>query len=128
MCTPGVHVPGSVRYSQITISTPSRETLGISLDIVRGSEGKTAMKSYLSAIALAAAIGMASPALAQSPPPVTPDAGAQLLVTVTNPAKIKLTVTTQGWKDGEDIPFKYTQYQGNEFPGLEWSKGPASTK
>ena len=71
---------------------------------------------------------MLAPAFAQSPPPVTPDAGAALLVTVTNPAKAKLTVATPGWKDGEDIPFKYTQYQGNEFPGLEWSKGPAATK
>jgi Raf kinase inhibitor-like YbhB/YbcL family protein len=86
------------------------------------------MKTYLSVIALSAAIGLGAPAFAQSPPPVTPDAGAQLLVTVTNPAKGKLTVTTPGWKDGEDIPFQFTQYQGNTFPGLEWTKGPASTK
>jgi Raf kinase inhibitor-like YbhB/YbcL family protein len=86
------------------------------------------MKSHLSIIALTMALGFAGAALAQSPPPVTPDAGASLLVTVTNPAKAKLTVTTPGWRDGEDIPFKYTQYQGNTFPGLEWTKGPASTK
>ena len=49
---------------------------------------------------------------------------------VTLPAKdgAKLTVTTPGWKDGEDIAFKYTQYQGNTFPGLEWTKGPSGTK
>ena len=53
-----------------------------------------------------------------------------MLVTVTHPARdgAKLTVTTPGWKNGEDIPFKYTQYQGNTFPGLEWTKGPASTR
>jgi len=73
-------------------------------------------------------LGLVAPAFAQSPPPLDPDAGASLLVTVTNPAKAKLTVTTPGWKDGEDIPFQYTQYQGNNFPGLEWTKGPSTTK
>jgi len=67
-------------------------------------------------------------AFAQSPPPLDPDPGATMIVTATHPAKEKLTVATPGWKDGQDIPFKYTQYQGNTFPGLEWSKGPASTK
>lgn len=64
----------------------------------------------------------------QSPPPVDPAPGASLLAIATHPGKEKLAVTTPGWKDGEDIPFKYTQYQGNAFPGLEWSKGPAATK
>jgi Raf kinase inhibitor-like YbhB/YbcL family protein len=74
------------------------------------------------------ALGLAISALAQSTPPLDPDPGSSLLVTVTDPAKAKLTVTTPGWKNGEDIAFKYTQYQGNTFPGLDWSKGPASTK
>ena len=86
------------------------------------------MRKHVSIIALAAAMGLVAPAYAQSPPPVDPAPGASLLVTATNPAKEKLTVSTSGWKNGEDIPFKYTQYQGNTFPGLEWSKGPASTK
>lgn len=86
------------------------------------------MRKHVSVIALATAIGLAASALAQSPPPVDPAPGASLLVNATIPAKEKLTVSTPGWKDGEDIPFKYTQYQGNNFPGLEWSKGPASTK
>jgi len=73
-------------------------------------------------------LGLAASAIAQSPPPLDPDPGTSLLVTVTNSAKGKLTVTTDGWKNGEDIPFKFTQYQGNTFPGLEWSKGPSSTK
>jgi para-nitrobenzyl esterase len=79
-------------------------------------------------VALATAMSLATAAFAQSPPPVDPDAGATLLVTVTNPAKIKLTVTTPAWKDGADIPFANTQYQTNTFPGLEWTKGPAGTK
>jgi Raf kinase inhibitor-like YbhB/YbcL family protein len=83
-------------------------------------------------LALAAALAaiLVAPALAQSPPPPAEEPGGQLAAIVTLPAKdgAKLTVTTPGWTNGEDIPFKYTQYQGNEFPGLEWSKGPASTK
>src|SRR5882724_12087485 len=86
------------------------------------------MSKHVSIIALVSALGLAAPAFAQSPPPLDPDPGTPLLVTVTNPAKDKLPVTTPGWKSGEDIPFQYTQYQGNAFPGLEWTKGPAATK
>lgn len=88
------------------------------------------MKSFASAVALAAAVMVAAPAFAQAPPPPAVEAGKDLAAIVTLPAKdgAKLTVTTPGWKDGADIDFKYTQYKGNEFPGLEWSKGPASTK
>jgi Raf kinase inhibitor-like YbhB/YbcL family protein len=86
------------------------------------------MRKHALIVALATAMGLAASAFAQSPPPVDPDAGASLLVTVTNPAKAQLTVTTPGWKHGEDIPFQYTQYQGNNFPGVEWTKGPAATK
>ena len=86
------------------------------------------MRTHVSILAIAAAMGFSAAALAQSPPPVEPAPGASLLVTATNPADKKLTVTTPGWKNGEDIAFKYTQYQGNTFPGLEWTKGPASTK
>lgn len=44
------------------------------------------------------------------------------------PAKGKLTVTSPAFKDGGDIPFENTQYRGNHFPGLTWTKGPAATK
>ncbi|MBL8554051.1 MAG: YbhB/YbcL family Raf kinase inhibitor-like protein [Phenylobacterium sp.] len=44
------------------------------------------------------------------------------------PAKGKLTVTSPAFKDGGDIPFANTQYRGNHFPGLNWTKGPAATK
>ncbi|GAB1265179.1 YbhB/YbcL family Raf kinase inhibitor-like protein [Aurantivibrio infirmus] len=73
-------------------------------------------------------VAMAAPIFAQSPPPVDPDKGAELIVTATHPASEKLTVTTPGWEDGADIAFKYTQYETNTFPGLEWSAGPATTK
>lgn len=87
------------------------------------------MKRHVSKmLALTAALAFAAPILAQSPPPLNPDPGNDLVATKTLPAKGKLTVTTPGWKNNEDIPFKYTQYQGNNFPGLQWSKGPSSTK
>lgn len=86
------------------------------------------MTRHASILALAAVLALPTLAFAQSPPPVEPAPGANLLAIVTNPATDKLTVSTPGWKPGEDIAFKYTQYQGNEFPGLEWSKGPAATK
>lgn len=83
----------------------------------------------VSVIAVAGCLALSFQSLAQeSPPPVDPDPGANLIVTATHEATEKLTVTTPGWKEGADIPFKYTQYQGNTFPGLEWSKGPAATK
>jgi Raf kinase inhibitor-like YbhB/YbcL family protein len=85
------------------------------------------MNKHSSMAAFVATMAMTT-AFAQSPPPLDPDPGATLLVTATNPAKDKLTVTTPGWKEGQDIAFKYTQYQGNIFPGLEWTKGPATTK
>ena len=35
----------------------------------------------------------------------------------------EIDVMSGGWPDGGDIPFKYTQYEGNEFPGLELDGG-----
>lgn len=73
---------------------------------------------------------VAAPAFAQSPPPAAVEVGKDLLASVTlaTAGAAKLSVTTPGWKEGADIDFKYTQYQGNAFPGLEWTKGPAATK
>jgi Raf kinase inhibitor-like YbhB/YbcL family protein len=61
-----------------------------------------------------------------TPVPPAVEAGKDLAAQVTLPAKdgAKLTETTPGWRHGEDIAFRYTQYQGNEFPGLAWSAGP----
>lgn len=68
------------------------------------------------------------PVFAQAPPPLDPDPGAELIITATNPGEGKLTVTTSGWEDGADIPFEFTQYESNTFPGLKWSAGPAGTQ
>lgn len=87
------------------------------------------MKQLL--VSLVIATALAAPAFAQgAAPPPDVEAGKDLLVTATIPAKDggKLTVTTPGWAHGADIDFKYTQYEGNEFPGLTWSAGPAGTR
>ena len=81
------------------------------------------MKSlYATAAILAFA---AIPAFAQAPAaPSRPNA----LVEFPAKSSAKLTVTTPAWTDGGDIPFENTQYRGNTFPGLEWTKGPKGTQ
>ena len=88
------------------------------------------MKTVLIAAVLAAA-GMAATANAQEagPPPATQVAIDKLVLNVI-PAKDKkpLKVTSPAFKDMGDIPFENTQYRGNIFPGLEWTKGPKGTQ
>jgi len=67
---------------------------------------------------------LATPAFAQAPA-ATPHPNAL----VEFPSKGgTLTVTTPAFQNGGDIPFENTQYRGNVFPGLAWTKGPAGTK
>jgi para-nitrobenzyl esterase len=77
------------------------------------------------------ALGLAAApfAYAQAPPAAT-EAAADQLVLKLIPAKggAKLKVSSPAFKDGADIPFENTQYRGNVFPGLQWSKGPRGTK
>jgi len=67
---------------------------------------------------------------AQSPPPKDPEVGIAQLALTNAPAKgsATLTVTSPAFKNMGDIALENTQYQGNTFPGLEWSAGPAVTK
>ena len=77
----------------------------------------------------AATLLASAPAFAQAPPPDVQN-GLATSALVTLPAKggAKLTVTSPAFKHMGDIPFANTQYQGNTFPGLEWTAGPAGTK
>lgn len=94
------------------------------------SEPQTAVSGASASVAPASVAAAAPVAPAQSPPPAEVEVGKEMLASITLPASNvqKLTVSTPGWPDGGDIDFKYTQYQGNNFPGLEWTKGPAATK
>jgi len=86
------------------------------------------MRLLLRAAALS--ILSASVLSAQAAPPKDPEAGLAQLALTNAPAKgnAKLTVTTPAFKSMGDIPFENTQYQGNKFPGLEWTAGPSGTK
>jgi len=89
------------------------------------------MKTPFVTAALAAAMGLGLTGIvaAQQPPPAV-EVGADTLALKTLPAKggARLTVTTPSFQPGADIPFQYTQYQTNTFPGLTWSAGPAGTR
>jgi para-nitrobenzyl esterase len=77
------------------------------------------------------ALGLAGAALgqAQAPPNATEAAGDHLvLALIAAKDGGKLTVSSPAFKDGGDIPFENTQYRGNVFPGLKWSKGPKGTQ
>lgn len=89
------------------------------------------MKARIAIAALAGAFASAAvpAASAQQPPAATEVGGAQLaLVNVPAKGGAKLTVTTQAFAPGGDIPFENTQYRGNVFPGLAWTAGPSGTK
>lgn len=85
------------------------------------------MKLLIVATALVATV--THKASAQAGPPET-EVGLAMLALTNAPAKggAKLTVTSPAFKNMGDIPFENTQYQGNKFPGLEWTGGPAGTK
>ena len=89
------------------------------------------MKPFISTAAAAAVLSVvAAPAPRAQEPPTATEAGASLLALVNLPASsgAKLTVTSPAFATGADIPFENTQYKGNIFPGLAWTKGPAGTK
>ena len=73
---------------------------------------------------------IAAAALSAQTPPKDPEVGLAQLALTNAPAKgnAQLTVTTPAFKNMTDIPFENTQYQGNKFPGLEWTAGPTGTK
>src|SRR5215831_7492565 len=86
------------------------------------------MRPSLRAVVL---LGLVTSALsAQAAPPKDPEVGLPQLALTNTPAKgnAKLTVTSPAFKNMGDIPLENTQYQGNTFPGLEWTAGPAGTK
>jgi para-nitrobenzyl esterase len=72
---------------------------------------------------------VAAPLAVFAQPPAPPPAAPGLALT-NFPAKAAkpLSVSSPAFKQGGDIPFENTQYRGNIFPGLAWTKGPYGTK
>ena len=85
---------------------------------------RTIMRAAVLTITAACALS------AQAAPPKDPEVGLAQLALTNAPAKgnAKLRVSTPAFKNMGDIPFENTQYEGNKFPGLEWTAGPAGTK
>jgi hypothetical protein len=81
------------------------------------------MKAHIVATIAACLAIAAAPAIAQEP------CAAQLaLANLPAASGASLEVTSPAFKAGDDIPFENTQYRGNTFPGLSWTRGPAGTK
>ena len=70
-------------------------------------------------MSLLAMIATVAPGAAQTPPAPARGAGA--------PAPA-MTLTTNGWPDGDDIPVKYTQAAEQVSPQLTWTNAPANTQ
>ena len=62
-------------------------------------------------------VAFAATAAAQNPPPARGG----------GPAAPAMTLTTNGWPDGADIPVKYTQAGEQVSPQLMWTNAPANT-
>jgi len=70
-------------------------------------------------MALMSLIAMAANSAAQAPQ--VPARGAA-------PAPPPMTLTTNGWPDGDDIPVKYTQAAEQVSPQLNWTNPPPNTQ
>lgn len=87
-------------------------------------------RRWLAVLALVAVAAAPALAAAQPAPPAAPQPAKPGLALTNFPAKggARLKVSSPAFLDGGDIPFKNTQYRGNVFPGLAWSKGPYGTR
>jgi para-nitrobenzyl esterase len=83
-------------------------------------------RSWLAACAVTLTSSLA---FAQAPP-ADPEVGLELSALKVLPARdgARLTVTSPSFTPMGDIPFEFTQYKDNRFPGLEWTSGPAGTR
>jgi len=88
------------------------------------------MKPSIRLVLTAACVVAVAPAIGQAPPPAASEVGLPYLALNLLPATggATLKVTTPAFANMADIPFENTQYRGNVFPGLTWSKGPKATK
>jgi len=77
-----------------------------------------------------AAVAMSSFAAYSGIADEAPSPGIAQIALATVPAKgnSRLAVQSPAIPSGGDIPFENTQYRGNIFPGLSWTKGPKDTR
>jgi para-nitrobenzyl esterase len=93
------------------------------LDRERMSTGRLVLAAAAALLILAAV-----PAIAASEAPVSTGAAQLALANLSPKVNAKLRVRSPAFRNGGDIPFENTQYRGNRFPGLSWTRGPAGTK
>ena len=82
----------------------------------------------IAALITAVAFGGATHAVSCQQPPSLGHTHELVTKTLSAKASASLTVTSPAFKDGGEVPYENTQYRGNVFPGLTWSKGPAGTR
>lgn len=85
------------------------------------------MKTTVGAALLAAILGLAA-ASAVAAEAQSPGAAQLALANIAAKTDAHLKVESPAFAAGGDIPFENTQYRGNIFPGLSWSKGPQGTR
>ena len=86
-------------------------------------------KKLLSLASLLGLLALAfAPAALISQEPAGGHAKDLAITAFSTPTTAKLTVTSPAFKDHENIPYENTQYRGNIFPGLSWTKGPTGTR
>jgi para-nitrobenzyl esterase len=85
------------------------------------------MKGTVFAAVVAATLGLAAALVIAAEAP-SPGAAQLALATIPANGAAHLTVTSPAFPAGGDIPFENTQYRGNIFPGLSWTKGPSGTR
>jgi para-nitrobenzyl esterase len=88
------------------------------------------MKGQLRISLLAGACSLALAPVFTWAQPTPPMGHAKELVVKALPAKddAKLMVTSPAFKEGAEIPYENTQYRGDIFPGLSWTRGPRGTR
>ncbi len=84
------------------------------------------MKAIPSLTAIAALLMFAPPLIADEA--ASPGAAQLAIATLAAKSDARLTVESPAFPSGGDFPFENTQYRGNVFPGLSWTKGPAATR
>jgi para-nitrobenzyl esterase len=83
---------------------------------------------FIAMLACTLCFAIASLSVAGQEPPALGHTRDLVIKALPPGSSAKLKVTSPAFKEGADIPYENTQYRGNVFPGLSWTKGPAGTR